>query len=80
MITGPAPNQDEFLAWIKILQVLNKINGIFTIPTIVRHQDKITMIKTQRAIIGLSLFDILNWDFRFFVPPAPHVPRRVTPQ
>ncbi len=38
------------------------------------------MIKIQRAIIGLSLFDILNWDFRFFVPPAPPVPRRVTPQ
>ncbi len=47
MITGPIPNQDELLISIEIWQVLDKSNGIFTIPTIVRHQDKITMIKIQ---------------------------------
>ena len=28
------------------------------------------MIKIQRAIIGLSLFDVLNRDSRFFVAPT----------
>ena len=56
MVTGSIPNQNELFIWIDILQVLDKSNSIFTIPTIMRHQDKITMIKIQRAIIGLSLW------------------------
>jgi|GEM_PF-2156677 len=80
MITSPIPNQDKLLIRIETLQVFDEGNGIFSIPTIVGHQDKITMIEIQRAIIGLSLLDVLNWDFRFFVPPTPHVPGRVTPQ
>ena len=44
MVTGSIPNQNKLFIWIEILQVLDKSNGIFTIPTIVRHQDKITMI------------------------------------
>ena len=80
MITSPIPNQDKLLIWIETLQVFDEGNGIFSIPTIVGHQDKITTIEIQRAIIGLSLLDVLNWDFRFFVPPTPHVPGRVAPQ
>ena len=80
MVTGSIPNQNELFIRIEILQVLDKSNSIFTIPTIVRHQDKITMIKIQRAIIGLSLFDVLNRDSRFLVSPTPHVPCRIAPQ
>ncbi len=80
MVTGSIPDRDELLILIEIWQLIDKINDIFTIPTIIRHQEKITMIKIQSAIIGLSLFDILNRDFRFCISPAPHVPRRVTPQ
>ena len=55
MVTSSIPNQNELFIRIEILQVLDKSNGILTIPTITRYQDKITMIKIQRAIIGLSL-------------------------
>lgn len=42
MITSPIPNQDKLLIQIETLQVLDEGNGIFPIPTIVGHKDKIT--------------------------------------
>lgn len=80
MITGPVPNQDKLLARIKILQVLDEGNGIFLIPSIVGHENKIAIIEIQRSIIRLSLLDVLNRNFRFFVAPAPHISGRVAPQ
>ena len=80
MITGPVPNQDKLLARIKILQVLDEGNGISLIPSIVGHENKIAIIEIQRSIIRLSLLDVLNRNFRFFVAPAPHISGRVAPQ
>lgn len=80
MITGSVPNQDELLAWIKILQVLDEGNGIPLIPSIMGHENKIVIMEIQCAIIRLSLLDILHRNVRFFVAPAPRISCRVAPQ
>jgi len=79
-ITSSVPNNRNTALRTFSLQGLQKGNGRFRIPFVIRFEPKRLSREVKCPIVGLLLSLVAHWDFNPLTRLAPHIPTQVSLQ